>query len=565
MNDLLVLERNDGDAGYLTEILEHAGLVFEKRRASEAGQLANSLVVTVGAALRSETADLLARHVADGGGLLCLGGHAGLEGVLGIVDTRVSGEGWLNIATSAHPVTNGLRTPLHVFGGVIATLRGATELLSLNGGAAVTWHRFGKGFAVFVGAEIAGAVMHIQQGTYIASDGEPASDGTAPLNDGILKSEDGLVLDWERDRQTVHVPRGRFPGAWGGGTKIPDSIPGPDEPMPFRLFEEPVADNLREVLLRCVYGVASACGIALKQVWYWQRGLPAVGHLSHDSDGNDPELAERLRVVCKELDAPTTWCILYPGGYAPAFYRRLLDDGFEIASHYDAVTGDARRTWSYENFAVQMQWLRDMAGPKDIRSNKNHYLRWEGRLDFYRWCESEGIVADGTKGPSKTGDVGFPFGTCHPWFPHDDEGDGRRLDVLEIPLMTQDLVVTAPEVYAEVLTDAARRHHGVAHFLFHPAHIAKDGVAEAMRRLVGYARDAGMEWWTSARIREWEDARRRIRWVDNTVSAPSRTEDVTLMRLLSPGATIPNGWEPVERYGFRFAQTTRTIEGSCEL
>ena len=127
-------------------------------------------------------------------------------------------------------------------------------------------------------------------------------------------------------------------------------------------------------------------------MWYWQRGLPAVGHISHDSDGNDPELAERLRVVCKELDIPTTWCILYPGGYAPSFYRRLRDEEFEVASHYDAVTGDLRRTWSYENFAIQTQWLRDMSGSTEIRSNKNHYLRWEGRLEFFRWCESEGTV-----------------------------------------------------------------------------------------------------------------------------------------------------------------------------
>lgn len=563
MEKILVLERRAGDAGYLTEILEHAGFVFDRRTSVDEANLSGCVVVTVGDSPRAETASLLARHVAKGGGLLCLGGCIGLEEVLGIGETRTVGEGWLETATRAHPATQFLREPLHVFGGVVATRRGAIELLSLDGDAAVTWHRYGRGFAAFFGADIPGAVRHIQQGISVTADGPPAPDGSAPLDDGILKSEDGLVLDWERDRQTVYVPRGHFARAWDGGTFLPNPLPPPDEPIAFRFFEEPVADNLREVLLGTLYALGSACGISLRQVWYWPRGLPAVGHLSHDSDGNDPELAERLFLLCKELDLETTWCILYPGGYSPAFYRRLRDEGFELAFHYDAVTGDRRRTWNRENFAIQTQWLRDMASTADIRSNKNHYLRWEGRLDFFRWCESEGILADSTKGPSKTGTVGFPFGTCHPWFPQDDEN--RRLDVLEVPLMTQDLVIMVPGGCAEILTDAAFRHYGVAHFLFHPAHIAKEGVAEAFRHVVASARDRGMEWWTSSQIRRWEDARRRLQWEENYVTTPSRMEDVTFLRLLPPGVSPPNGWKEVERYGFRFAQRIQTVEGTTPL
>ena len=106
----------------------------------------------------------------------------------------------------------------------------------------------------------------------------------------------------------------------------------------------------------------------------------------------------------------TTWCTLYPGGYPREFYRTLQDQGFEIALHYDALTGDPLTSWSKDNLILQHRWLLEEAGLKHITSNKNHYTRWENRLDFYRWCEELGIHSDQTRGPSKKGTIGFPLG-----------------------------------------------------------------------------------------------------------------------------------------------------------
>jgi hypothetical protein len=570
MADILLIQ--SGEGGYLHEILRHAGLFYDTRSASSPPPLLPSspLLIVHAPTIPARLADDIRRHVADGGLLLCVGHCRELEDVLGVTSPHDATEGWLDVRPVEHPAVRGLDGPLHVFGGTTVALRGADELAVLNGRAAVTWHRYGRGYATLLGADVPGSVLHIQQGVPVRSDGAPAPDGTASLDDGILKAEDGLVLDWERDRQIVHVARGLFPGRWGGGAALPEDLPPADQPQPFPLFLEPVADGLRALLLQSVFALASAGGVSLPVLWYWPRGMAAVGHISHDSDGNQPDVAEELRAVCRESAVPTTWCILYPGGYAPAFYRRLRDEQFEIALHYDALTGGTYTSWSRENLHIQAQWLRDMSGVFDLPSNKNHYTRWEGRLEFFRWCEDEGIRVEQSKGPSKTGVIGFPFGTCHPWAPLDDEeGTPRRLDVLSLPLMTQDLVITAPAAYAELLTDAARKHYGVAHFLYHPAHIAKPGVADSFRHLVAYAREQGMEWWTSAQIRQWEDIRGAVRLEMRDgrphLHAPARAEDATLLQLLPADRPCPTGWQEVTRYGFRFAQRVETLDGDAPL
>jgi hypothetical protein len=151
------------------------------------------------------------------------------------------------------------------------------------------------------------------------------------------------------------------------------------------------------------------------------------------------------------------------------------------------------------------------AGISHITSNKNHYTRWENRLDLLRWCEEAGINSDQTRGPSKKGTIGFPLGGSQPYFPIDDEADAPRfLNVLEVNMLTQDLEVVCPPEYGRQLVDSVLRHHGVAHFLFHPAHILKPRVADVLRDLVDYGRTQGLEWWTSEQIHAWEMLRRGV-------------------------------------------------------
>jgi hypothetical protein len=379
-----------------------------------------------------------------------------------------------------------------VFGGYAVDASSAKTLAAVESGAqgargaAILENHIGKGCAILLAPDLIFSVVHIQQGLPVFQDGQPAPDGSAALDDGELKAEDGLVLDWQRDRVPMH----------------PDGEPA---------FLEPISDELREIILRSIFYAANRQKIALPMLWYWPRGLKAVGHLSHDTDGNDPANAVALLDVVNRCNLKSTWCTLYPGGYPQDFYRTLTRQNFEIALHYDARSGAEKTSWSKDNFFFQQRWLMEEAGVSHITSNKNHYTRWENRLDLLRWCEEAGINSDQTRGPSKKGTIGFPLGGSQPYFPIDDEADAPRfLNVLEINMLTQDLEVVCPPEYGRQLVDSVLRHHGVAHFLFHPAHILKPRVADVLRNLVDYGRTQGLEWWTSSQIHAWEMLRRGV-------------------------------------------------------
>jgi hypothetical protein len=481
---------------YITEVLQRAGVFFQQIPASRLETTLRHpkpIVLLAGdLPLTAAQRDVLTTLVQNGGSLIGIGGTSGLDNVFGVRGRRPLAEGWIKPTAGDHPVTSGLRSSLHVFGGFAATPGSATSLAQVESGkqgargSAILENDFGQGRAILLAPDLLFSILHIQQGVPVLQDGKPAPDGSAEINDGELKAEDGLVLDWQRDRAPMQ----------------PDGVP---------VFLEPISDELREIILRSIFHVARAQGATLPLLWYWPRGLKAIGHLSHDTDGHDPARAVALLEVMNRCQTKSTWCTLYPGGYPVEFYRKLLDQEFEIALHYDARTGDAETSWSKENLVLQQRWLMEQTGLDRIVSNKNHYTRWESRLDFLRWCEEVGIDSDQSRGPSKQGTIGFPLGGSQPYFPLDDEADSPRfLPVLEVNLLTQDLVVVCPAEYGKQLVDAVMPHHGVAHFLFHPAHIQKPNVADALCNLVDYGRAQGLEWWTSEQIFRWEMLRRGI-------------------------------------------------------
>ncbi len=164
------------------------------------------------------------------------------------------------------------------------------------------------------------------------------------------------------------------------------------------------------------------------------------------------------------------------------------------------------------------------------------------------------ILLDQSKGPSKTGEAGFLFGTCHPYLPVSPEG--HLLDVLELPTLTQDLEVFAPRALLQPLARAALKYGGVLHLLFHPTHLANPAVEGALREAVALGTSLGMEWWTAEQIARWTRARLAARWTleeeGERLQAPKALEGATVLRM-----DLANARDGVERWGFRFA----TLEG----
>jgi hypothetical protein len=548
---------------YIKEILQHAGLFFRQMSPSNLPSLlhhSNTIVLLVGdLRLAARERDILSTFVKKGRSLIGIGGTSGLDQVFGISGKRPLMEGWMKVTAQDHPVTADLRSSLHVFGGYAVKTDSATSLAELESGrqgakgSAILENRWGKGQVLLLAPDLVFSIVHIQQGVPVFQDGKPAPDGSAPIDDGELKAEDGLVLDWQRDRTPMQ----------------PDGVP---------VFLEPISDELRGIILRSIFHLTKHQGIPLPMLWYWPRSLNAVGHISHDTDGNDPEKAVALLEVMNTCKVKSTWCTLYPGGYPREFYSTLKQQGFEIGLHYDARSGDAQTLWSRENFLLQHRWLKETAGLERIVSNKNHYTRWEARLDFWRWCEQVGIHCDQTRGPSKKGTIGFPLGGSHPYFPLDDEADSPRfLKVLEVNMLTQDLGVVCPRQYGRQLLDSVLRQYGVAHFLFHPAHILKPNVADTLSELVSYGRAQGLEWWTSEQIYEWEKLRRSVEAIfepNNTLrlhtTKPLRESTLLFLNARqAPGPIRING-QPMQStrrrlYGFEFDAVTVDLDGEVKV
>jgi hypothetical protein len=333
----------------------------------------------------------------------------------------------------------------------------------------------------------------------------------------------------------------------------------------FQIFYHPIADELRELVIKSVLYAAQKRRLPLPMLWYHPHNLPALGHISHDSDGNNQDLAWSLLKVVRALGIKTTWCIIEPG-YSKEFYEAIKADGCEIALHYDALDGRPRTSWGEHQLRGQHDWLTRAANVQVV-SNKNHYTRWEGRLDFFRWCAAVGLQCDQSRGPSKLGTIGYPLGGSHPWFPIDN--NGRLIDCLELNLQTQDLVITCPDYLGRYWVEQAVRHYGVAHLLFHPAHIETSGVADALRMVVNYGREHGIEWWTCAQINAWERARRNVNlkfWqrhrngITYCFTAEHPLQDATLLFLNSRAVD-----EQVERYGFMFQKVELELEGEREV
>lgn len=521
---------------YVEEILSQAGLPWESRDAAflEVGGRPAVIVLAGDGRLDAPSRAWLEGIVHDGAGLVVTGGTWGLDDLLGVAATG-DDIAFITGRDAAHPITRGLESSLHVFHGQAVRATSGTAIAR-----GVITHRPGHGATVAIGANLPASVLHIQLGRAIHEDGDPAPDGTAPIDEGILKTDDGIVLDWTADR-IRSAPPALVPDCPGKDPAYPDG----DTPW----FGLPVADELRALLLNAIHWAAAETGQMLPLLAPWPRQIPAVGLISHDSDGNLDAGAHSTLAVLAEAGIHSTWCHMwgpdFPSQYDPATFGRIHDAGHEFALHYNAVTHDGG-TWGRDHFARQAAYVRNEGGVDGFVSNKNHYLRWEGKLDFFHWLVDEGIQADQCKGPSKKGNVGYPHGSGLPWFPLDPD-TGETIDVLEIPLQFQDLWLTAPAyLNAHTITQAVR-HHGVAHFLYHQVHIhTKPDVVTALLHTVAVGRANGLEWWTSAEINDWQRLRRLItvRQEDDRllVTSPVAVPGATFVVTLPTGTTGNTTW-----------------------
>lgn len=547
---------------YIREILHHAGFSYET--VDKYSMLSNPqhkiLIIPYNASLSIQDKERILNFLASGGVIIGIGGTSGLDEVFGVYDLKRSiEEGYIIIVDENHPITSNLTSSLHVFGSiplysitnenarVLAKIKDSSGKILDN--PAIVLNEYSNGLAILIAPNLLESIVMIQQGKSVLC------DGPWPVNDGILKTDDGAVLNYSTDRENV------------SGHEV---------------FLKPIADEEKEIIIKSILYAAWSKDIPLPILWYWPKKIMAIALYSHDSDGGDEYKANLLLSNLSALGIKSTWCILPGEGYSKEFYEKLKGNGYEIALHYNALP--PRNAWSKNGFIAQYDALAAESGVHPL-SNKNHYLRWESWTDFYRWCEEKGVELDQSKGPSKAHNLGFLFGTSHPFFPIDDWSNmNRLLNVLEVTLHDQEMWREWPENdvinVLNSFTLQAYKHYGVVHHLFHPAHIQlTHRVLEATVQFIRSLHQ--MEIWTAREINEWERRRRQVSFqiIDfskssllfNT-SSPEKIEDATVILLVPKNLEraewhieVDGGevnYDFFEAYGFRFLRFTRSIENN---
>ncbi|WP_116948948.1 polysaccharide deacetylase family protein [Jiangella endophytica] len=483
------------------------------------------------------TAAALLAWTADGGGLVVCGHDPG----------------WTGIAATPAPdeaVVQAGADRLRAFGGWALTVPdgGSADARWADGRAAVVRIPHGRGTITVVGPDLWHTLVRITQGHPVRADGVPPADGSAPVDDGLLKCDDGIALSWAEDRTVV-------------GDAPYEHVHPPARSLPF--FGTAQADRWREVLLRLLLDAAGDTVVPL--VAPWPDGAPAAAHVSHDSDANDDPSARAALDAFAATGIPVTWCFLYPGGYSQAVYDEVVAAGHEPGLHYNAMLDTPDCTWGFDRLRDQLAWAADRVRGAAIVTNKNHFTRWEGWDEFYLWCEQLGLRVDQSHGPSVQGAIGFPFGTCHPHHPLAGvEHGNRRLEVLDLPLQTQDLWLTCTSEVRDAFVAEALRRHGLVHLLFHGQHLQHHAeVRAALAETAARLRAAGAAFHTSVALADWTQRRRALRVdaravrdgaVTITVDGGSGVDGVAL---LLPPHLVPAGGERherVERYGRTFTQ-----------
>jgi hypothetical protein len=484
---------------YAGEILAHAGIPFEwVERMEEAEKRSPDFLIVALMEEDDATLSRLSGYAERGGHVISYGGLNRMAGKLGCASRHVTAPGYARISTgpgeseALRYLQAKLWLPKNDGDGAKApAVFGSLHRDGPDGetiAPALLRFQIGRGWIDRWNVDIPGTIVGIQQGTLpVVEDGIPAEDGSGALDEGILKADDKCELDWSLDRVRTET------GA------------------PY--YAKPYADLWREAMLGHLLRSAVERGLTLPFLGYWPEGVRQVALISHDSDHNLDESAEKTLDVLHECGIRSTWCMLEPG-YSKPLYERISSAGHELAFHYNALPAD-NGFWDEAEFARQLRFIREATGERQMITNKNHYTRYEGWGELFRWCEANGIEADQTRGPSKRGNIGFLFGTCHPYFPMAWSDEQNRLyDVLEIGFLTQDLdhhTLADSSVIAPFLEGAARVE-GVAHFLFHQVHILKQPkVADALRKVVAEAKGRGFDFWTCREINAWERKRRKVR------------------------------------------------------
>lgn len=478
----LALAPQDPRAAWYREVLAHAGLrveVLTEWLPSELSRTHVCLVAGVGS-LTPAQREGLRTWVDQGGHLVVASSPLELEEPLGLVpgSVRRQSVGYLK-ATGSDRLWPEQIAKMKVLGISSASVSGAQVVAECDGRPVVTRHRFGQGWAIYVGFDLGLTSQLLALGRSVECDGVGPSDPGVHLDDGVLRSEDGIALSFESDR----TPSGEEPGYFGSAW----------------------VDLAREVWLRAVFEAIEGSGRTTPVTWYWPNASVGAATLSLDVRDSEVDRVVGMQRLLSMYGCPATWLVPMPG-YAADVYRALRAMEHEVGLLY---TVDEPNGWHADRVKIQFTNLVRLASWPAMGSVRAQHGQWRGWLQFYDACEAAGARVSLNKGGRQSATAGFAFGTCHPF--HPVRPDGKERLVLEIPYQLWSPGEVSSEGRAVEIVNAVADRNGCLGFSLHPDAIADPSVSAALRRVLMQCKERRMVFMKADEVAKFERGRRHLR------------------------------------------------------
>lgn len=547
-NVALLMADDDRHAPYYKEALDHAGLrheVIKKSALADLGRVDVLLLAGYGSLSEPQTAAVSA-WVRQGGMLVCSGGPWDLASLLGLAEPVLHCTNSVMSPAGEHRQWPADAPFARFFGGAAANVAGAQAIASTREGKiAVGRKKAGKGFAFFVGPHVGQTMSLMQLGHSVECDGIGPNDGSARLDDGNLRAEDGTNLDFNEDRSAL------------------------EDTAPF--FNHAHADIVREVWIRTILAAIDESGASALMTWHWPRGAEATVMLSLDCESFDTDQVQKVHRLLSMYGSRAVWMIALPG-YSLDVYRALRSWEHEVGLIF--VTDDAGG-WHEEKLKIQHVAVSRSAAAHAMISARPLDGKWRGYLNFYDLAENAGARLSLSKGGRQPGTSGFLFGTCHPFFPV--KRDGHPYLAAELPYTAyMPGMVTSNPACDAILSQTISRN-GCFHVVLRPEAVDQPEAFTSLRRILADCKQRKVDSILPEELYRFEKGRRTLRLVSRTIGEEGQIQVSSDVKLegLCLMATGPNceavikgknvAVIPVERYGTTFHCVQVDLEAKQHL
>lgn len=470
-------------ACYSTEVLTQLGLPFTRLEPGFWKELPqyDILILNGYGELQPSEAEGLEAWVQGGGCVIAIGSVWGCAGLFGVTTS----EGHPSRDILANPGQESEVWPesfdsIRFFGGVYVQSAIARDLVqTLSGHAALTERRAGTGAAILFAPHVGASLARMAMGRSVEADGIGPNDGSANLDDGTLRAEDGVALSFDLDRTTA-----------------PDGS---------RYFGVPHADGLRELLMRTLMRASDFLQAPIGFLWYWPLAAPGVAAVTVECEEASLENMVAYQRWFQVYGTAACWLVRQPG-YPREAFRELRRWGHEIGLLF---TCDEGTGWQAEKLKIQSVAVCRVSGSPHLRSVRPAQGRWKGYADFYQFCSQAGIRVSHCKGGRMPGTQGFAFGTSMPFMPQ--KRDGHPFGCFEVPYLICEPGLLATNDVIDAVVERTAAVSGCVTLAASSVSINNEQAATAMVRFLARTQLHSLLNLTPERIDHFLRARRNMK------------------------------------------------------